>query len=171
MMQYKLLKPIEEDTLPIGTIIEIWDVCNLDEDWTIPTKWLCEQWYLEMVDILVPDNISFISNSSLQLWLKIWKEWQFLFYNRGCWQVWGEEWIWRPIKKCKLEKKKLSDVKVWDFVVNIYWSIDDEKSYVLVTKVHNDWYEWMFFDNRALCYMHISALSDDPYVVVPLDNY
>lgn len=85
--------------------------------------------------------------------------------------MWGEEWIWRPIKKCKLEKKKLSDVKVWDFVVNIYWSIDDEKSYVLVTKVHNDWYEWMFFDNRALCYMHISALSDDPYVVVPLDNY
>ena len=170
-MQYKLLKPIEEDSFPIGTIIELWDFCNLDEDWTIPTKRLCEKWYLEKVENnLVPKTIKFMKSNLQPLWLEIGKQQQILFYKNTR-QITNNKFWWRAPIQCKLEKKKLSDVKVWDFVVYIYWSVDDEKSYILVTSVHKDWYEWMFFDDRALCYMHISVLSDDPYVVVPLDNY
>lgn len=126
-------------------------------------------WFKEVENNLVHDNIRFMCSFWMPLWLQFGKEEQILFYQDSRKVTNNHRWWWSPIK-CKLEKKKLSEVKIWDFVFDVRWKITNEKSYILVTKVDRDWYEWMFYNNRALCYMSITALSDEPLVVVPLDN-
>lgn len=51
-MQYKLLKKIEQDSLDVWSIIDLWDkeyVC-LSYDQMIPITRLLQQWYLEVVE-------------------------------------------------------------------------------------------------------------------------
>lgn len=149
---------------PMWDIVKEWESSEL----LFTTKEIISFWF-EEVENIVPDNIRFMCSLQIPLWLQFGKEEQIITYQ-DTWEVINnKKGLWSQ-QKCKLEKKKLSDLKVGDFVVDVRWSIDNEKSYILVTKVNNDWYEWMFYNNRAICYMCISALSDDPLVVIPLYN-
>jgi len=153
---------------PMREIIKEWEASEL----LFTTIEIISFWFEEVNENLVPDHIRFMCSYQMPIWLEFWEQEQILLYQ-DTWKVTNNQKWWRSPQKCKLEKKKLRDVKVWDFVVvvDVRWSVDNEKSYVLVTNVLKDWYEWMFYNNRYLCYMCISALSDDIYVVVPLDNY
>ncbi len=147
---------------PMWDIVKEWESSEL----LFTTKEIISFWFEESENA-VPDNIKFMWSYDMPIWLQFGKEEQILYY-RETWKVTNKQWWWWSKWECKLEKKKLSDVKIWDFVVDARWSIEDERSYILVTKINKDWYEWMFYNNRAMCHMSISALSNDPYVVVPL---
>jgi hypothetical protein len=152
---------------PMWDITKEWESSEL----LFTTKEIISFWFEEVRNI-VPDNIKFMWikfmwSYDMPIWLQFGKEEQILYY-RDTWKVTNnQKWWWSELQ-CKLEQKKLSDVKIWDFVVDTRWSIDNEKSYILVTKINKDWYEWMFYNNRVICYMSISALSSNLYVVVPL---